>query len=163
MASPRPASPHIRAASLLGALLTPPFDMGVGGPGGWWIVDEPELSLAVDPDYDPVIPDLAGWRHQTMPEQPVAAQYNTIPDWVCEVVSPSTVRHDRVLKVPFYARAGVGHAWLVDPVAQTLEVYRLDAGIYQLALTASTNDRVRAEPFDAVELELELLWRRRAV
>ena len=161
VANPRPAAPHTRAASVLGQILGPAFDLGVSGPGGWWIDYEPALSLAVDESFDPVIPDLAGWRLETMPDYPDTAQYHVVPDWVCEVVSPSTARHDRVLKVPYYARAGVGHVWLVDPIAQSLEVLRLDGATYTLALTAATSDRVCAEPFDAVELDLSLLWQRR--
>ena len=159
--SPRPASPHIRSASVLGALLVSEFDAALSGTGGWWIDHEPELSLPADPDFDPVIPDLAGWRIDTMPEHPDVAQMKVAPDWVCEIVSPSTARHDRVLKVPYYARAGVGHTWLLDPVAQTLEVYRLDGGGYRLVLTASEGDRVRAEPFEELELDLAALWRRK--
>ena len=159
VASPRPAGTHIRSASVLGALLLTHFDAALSGAGGWWIADEPELSLAADPDFDPVIPDIAGWRLETLPKHYRAAQMHVAPDWVCEVVSPSTARHDRVLRVPFYARAGVGHAWLVDPLAQTLEVYRLDGAGYRLVLTGSVDDRVRAEPFEALELDLASLWR----
>ena len=130
--SPRPAGPHTEAASVLGALLTGPFHLGLRGPGGWRILDEPELSLGVDPDYDPVVPDLAGWRIEVMPERSEAAQYTTVPQWVCEVLSPSTQRADRLLKLPFYARAGVGHVWLVDPVNETLEVFALHAGRWVL-------------------------------
>lgn len=159
-ASPRPAQPHVRASSALGALLGPPFDLGIGGPGGWWIDDEPELSLAVDPDFDPVIPDLAGWRVATLPDHSGASpQFHTTPDWVCEILSPSTARRDRVLKVPFYARAGVGHLWLIDPLAATLEVFRLDGPGWRLVLSAGADAAVRAEPFEAVELQLAYLWR----
>lgn len=161
VASPRPAAPHVRAGSMLGALLTTAFDANVGAPGGWWIDDEPELSLGVEADFDPVIPDLAGWRVETLPEHPDTAQMHTVPDWVCELVSPSTARHDRVLKLPFYARAGVRHAWLVDPLAQSLEVYRLEGGAWVLAQTGAGDDRIRAEPFEALDLDLSLLWRRR--
>lgn len=160
--SPRPAPRHTQAASTLGGLLVVQYHLGIGGPGGWWIEDEPELSLGVDPDYDPVIPDLAGWRFETMPELPETAQFEIVPDWVCEVVSPSSVRADRFLKLPFYARAGVGHAWLVDPAAELLEVYRLDGPTWRLASISAGATRVRAEPFDAVELDLGLLWRRTA-
>lgn len=160
-ASPRPAPPHVRAASRLGAMLINPFDFGVGGPGGWWIDDEPELSLAADPDFDPVIPDLAGWRVETLPDHDgTSAQFHTVPDWVCELLSPSTARRDRVLKVPYYARAGVGHLWLVDPVAETLEVLRLDGPGWRLVLSAGGDSTVRAEPFDAIELPLARLWQR---
>ena len=158
--SPRPAPPHARVGSRLGALLNMRFDMGVGGPGGWYIVGEPELSLAADPDYDPVIPDIAGWRQETMPEEPVTAQYKTTPDWVCEILSPSTGLRDRTLKRPYYGRAGVQHLWLVDPVQETLEVFRLEDDGWKVVLDAGGDQTVRAEPFDAVELDLALLWRK---
>ena len=156
--SPRPAPRHARASSRLGMLLGPPFEFGLGGPGGWQILFEPELSLGVDPRFDPVVPDLAGWRLETMPRLPETAQFKVVPDWVCEGMSPSTQRRDRVLKLPFYARAGVRHAWLVDPLAQTLEVYRLAGGLWQLAGAFGGDDVVRAEPFDGVELPLSVLW-----
>lgn len=146
--------------SALGALLGPPFDLGFGGPGGWWIDDEPELSLTVDPDFDPVIPDLAGWRVETMPDHDgPSARFHTVPDWVCEILAPSTARRDRVLEVPFYARAGVGHMGLVDPAAETLEVFRLDGPGWRLVQSAGGDAVVRGEPFDAIELPLAYLWR----
>jgi Uma2 family endonuclease len=160
--SPRPAPPHASGGSALGAILNTSFQLGLLGPGGWWIIFEPELSLDVDPAFDPIIPDLAGWRLETLPDQPETAQYRTRPDWVCEVVSPSTGRHDRVLKLPFYARAGVRHCWLLDPLAETLEVYRLESGRWTLAGSYGGEMRVRAEPFDAIEIDLALVWRRRA-
>jgi Uma2 family endonuclease len=156
--SPRPSIPHARAGSRLGMLLGTPFELGIGGPGGWYILDEPELSLGVDPRYDPVVPDLAGWRTETLPSLPLTAQAKVVPDWVCEVSSPSTQRHDRILKLPFYGRAGVRHAWLLDPLAQTLEVYRLVDDHWLLAGSYGGDETVRAEPFDAVELPLALLW-----
>ncbi len=159
--SPRPASPHARAGTKLTALLDSSFDIDSAGPAGWWLLYEPELSLAIEPDYDPIIPDLAGWRLETMPEFPELAQFHTCPDWICEIVLPSSARHDRVMKLPYYARAGVQHAWLVDPVAQSLEVYRREGASWLLVQTAGGDQRVRAEPFDALELSLDALWRRR--
>jgi Uma2 family endonuclease len=156
--SPRPAAPHTKAATALGVLVGAPFQMGLGGPGGWWFADAPELSLGVDPRFDPVVPDLAGWRRESMPEFPVTPQFRTVPDWVCEVVSPSTQRHDRVLKLPFYARAGVRHVWLIDPLARILEVYRLVDTTWQLAAIFGGDDPVRAEPFDLIEIPLGALW-----
>lgn len=156
--SPRPAAPHARASSVLGALIGSAFDLGLGGPGGWWIVDEPELSLGVDPSFDPVVPDIAGWRREAMPEHPVTPQFHSVPDWICEVISPSTRRRDRVLKLPFYAQAGVRHVWLVDPGAQTLEVFRLVDGGWHLAGVYGGDEAVRAEPFEAIELPLGALW-----
>ena len=156
--SPRPALAHANAASALGMMLGMPYQLGVGGPGGWWILDEPELSLGVDRRFDPVVPDLAGWRVETMPNVPLTAQAKVVPDWVCEVTSPSSIRQDRVLKLPFYARAGVRHVWLVDPLVKTLEVFRLVDGLWQVAASFGGDDVVRAEPFDGVDLPLKALW-----
>ena len=153
-ASPRPASPHARTSSLLGSELIGPFDRGRGGPGGWWILDEPELHL----DGDVLVPDLGGWRREQMPRLLNVAAFELRPDWVCEVVSPSTARLDRVRKMPAYARHGVPHLWLIDPLAKVLEVYRLTAGAWTLLMTGGGNDLVRAEPFEAIELELAGLW-----
>lgn len=158
--SPRPALPHANARTVLGALLNMAFHIGVGGPGGWWILFEPELSLGVDPRYDPVVPDIAGWRREDTPTLPLAPVHTATPAWVCEVLSPGTQRHDRVLKVPFYARAGVRHVWLVDPIAETLEVLRLDGAHYVLAAAFGGPEDVTAEPFEAVTLPLRALWDR---
>ena len=94
VASPRPASAHIRAASVLGSLLGPPFDLGLGGPGGWWLLHEPELSLPVDPDFDPVIPDLAGWRHETMPEYPLAPP-RSVADAIGSMIEAAALGEER--------------------------------------------------------------------
>lgn len=153
-ASPRPAVRHARAATaLLGALYNP-FQAGRDGPGGWWLLIEPELHLG--PDV--VVPDLAGWRKERMPELPDAAFIEQAPDWICEVISPSTGRLDRVRKVRVYAREGIGHAWLVDPIQRSLEVLRLEGIRWTLAATHEEDERVRAEPFDAIELDLSALW-----
>ncbi len=156
--SPRPAAPHARASSALGALLTSAYDLGIGGPEGWWIVDAPELSLGIDARFDPVVPDIGGWRRQTLPEHPVTPRFHAVPDWVCEVISPSTQRVDRVLKLPFYARAGVAYVWLIDPLAETLEVFRRDGATWRLAAVFGGDEIVRAEPFEAFELRLGALW-----
>lgn len=151
---PRPRTRHAAAASTLGEELGPPFRRGRGGPGGWVFLDEPELHLG----DDIVVPDLAGWRRERMPEVPDAPFLELAPDWICEVLSPSTARLDRVFKRRAYARERVRHYWLVDPDARTLEVERLDGDSYRVILSASEADRVRAEPFDAIELDLALLW-----
>jgi Uma2 family endonuclease len=153
---PRPASAHTRAASQLGAALIPPFSNGSGGPGGWEILDEPELHLG----EDILIPDLAGWRRERMPRTPETPYFTLAPDWVCEVLSPSTAALDCERKMPLYARAGVRHVWLVDPKEHTLDVYRLDTGSYAYLTGFSDEDLARAEPFDVLELKLELLWLR---
>lgn len=152
---PRPGVPHARASSVLGAVLYDPFDSGGGGPGGWVVLDEPELHLGADV----LVPDLAGWRRERMPELPRDAALTLAPDWVCEVLSPRTRAHDRVRKMPVYAREGVGHLWLVDPDAKLLEIYRLDGESYRSVGSHDGDARVRAEPFDAIELELGALWR----
>ena len=159
---PRPAARHARASSALGVELGGPFDRGRGGPGGWWILDEPELHFP-DPtspgDEDALVPDLAGWRRERLPVLPDVAAFTLAPDWICEVVSKSTEQHDREVKMPVYAREGVRHAWLIDPVAKTLEVYTLSAeGIWGEAVRSSGTDMVRAVPFDAVGLDLSALW-----
>jgi len=155
-ASPRPASPHAAAASALGEELGPPFKRGKGGPGGWVILDEPELRLG----EDILVPDLGGWRRERMPEMPHVVAFELAPDWVCEVLSPSTAQLDRGEKVPTYARAGVGHIWLVDPLEQYVEVLRLDGATYRIVATHIAGARVRAEPFEAFELDLSVLWAR---
>lgn len=150
----RPAPPHAVATSVLSMDLGAAFQRGRGGPGGWWILFEPELHLG----EEVLVPDLGGWRRERMPDQPSTSFYELAPDWVCEVVSPSTVRVDRVLKVPTYARAGVTHVWLVDPIAKTLEVLRLDGNSYRLIVTHGGDERVRAEPFAELELDLAAVW-----
>jgi Uma2 family endonuclease len=149
---PRPGPAHAEAASVLGMDIGGAFRRGRGGPGGWWILDEPELHLG----EDVLVPDLAGWRREHMPEPPKTAYYAIAPDWVCEV--PSTARVDRVLKLPVYARASVQNVWLVDPIEQTLEVFRKSGEHYSLVSAFGGTGSVRAEPFDAIELELDAVW-----
>ena len=133
---PRPAMPHARASSMLGVELGGPFDRGRGGPGGWWIIDEPELHLG----EDILVPDLAGWRRERMPEYPDTAYVTLAPDWVCEVLSPSTRRLDLQGKRPIYAREEVQHLWLVEPTDRTLEAFELREGEWVLIATAKDDD-----------------------
>lgn len=153
-ASPRPALRHARSASRLGSRLGPPFDEGRGGPGGWIILDEPELHFR----DDVVVPDLAGWRQTRLPSVPDLAALTLAPDWLCEVLSPSTSTLDRLKKLRIYAREGVGHAWLIDPIAKTLEVLRLENGRWSILAVHGSDEVVRAEPFEAIELDLPALW-----
>ncbi len=154
---PRPAIPHARASSDLGRQLGGPFDRGRGGPGGWVILDEPELHLGVEPDI--VVPDLAGWRRERMPRLPMESAFISLaPDWLCEVVSPGTQAFDRKEKMDLYARERVRHAWLVDPLAKLLEVWRLEGDKWLRIATWTGDALVRAEPFEAIELELGALW-----
>lgn len=151
--SPRPASRHARASSILGSEITQKFDRGDGGPGGWWIVDEPELHLG----SDVLVPDIAGWRKERMPIFPDVTWFDLAPDWICEVVSPHTARLDRARKLPRYARYEVSYAWMVDPAARSLEVYRRH-GEHMLLLSTHESAVIRAEPFDACDLDLGALW-----
>jgi Uma2 family endonuclease len=151
---PRPASLHARASSRLGMELGGPFDRGKGGPGGWILLDEPELHL----HGDVLVPDLAGWRRERMPVLPDAAAFELPPDWVCEVLSPATTATDRAGKMPIYARERVAYAWLVDPIARTLEAYRLAGAHWTLVGTWCDEARIKVEPFEVLELELGGLW-----
>lgn len=151
---PRPAPRHARAASVLGIRLGGPFDLGEGGPGGWLILDEPEVHLG----EHVLVSDLAGWRRERMPVLPDAAYFDLAPDWICEVLSHSTQAIDRAEKMPIYAEHNVGHAWLVDPAARMLEAYRLQEGRWLQLGTWRGDAKVRAEPFDAIEIALSAIW-----
>jgi Uma2 family endonuclease len=152
---PRPAPRHANAASVLGSELNGSFQRGRGGPGGWWILDKPELQL----DHkQPISPDIAGWRVETMPELPETAFFSVAPDWVCEVISRSTEKIDRDDKLPYYALHGVRHVWLVDPIEKRLEVYSLDGKRWRTVRVFEGDIAVRAEPFDAIELDLSARW-----
>lgn len=150
---PRPAIAHAGVASVLGMDLGTPFQRGRGGPGGWIFLDEPVLHLGADI----LVPDLAAWRIERFPGAD-GAFITCAPDWVCEVLSPRTQRIDRVRKMPIYAREAVGHMWLIDPIAQTLEVYRRADPLWSLVAAFGGDTVARAEPFDAIELDLGSMW-----
>ena len=152
--SPRPAPRHATAASRLGVWVGGAFEPGGSGPGGWRILDEPELHLG----KHCLVPDVAGWRVERMPRLPRTAYFEVPPDWVCEVLSPSTALLDRWKKLRVYAAHGIAHAWLIDPVLRTLEVLRSDADRWTLVDTHAGDAAVRAEPFEAVALNLSRLW-----
>jgi Uma2 family endonuclease len=151
---PRPAGAHTVVASALGDELGPPFRRGRGGPGGWILLDEPELHLG----EHVVVPDMAGWRRERMPHVENVPFFTLAPDWVCEVLSASTASRDKGLKLPIYAESGVAHVWLVDPVARTLDALRREGTRWVFVATYANDVRVRIEPFDAVEVELGALW-----
>jgi hypothetical protein len=153
-ASPQPVFRHVRAASALGALIAGPFQFGVNGPGGWLLLDEPELHFGTDV----LVPDLAGWHSERVADWSDAAYLTVAPDWLCEVLSPSTERIDRTKKLAIYARERVPYVWLLDPLTRTLEILRLEGARWSLTATHEGQQRVRAEPFDAIELELGALW-----
>lgn len=152
----RPGGPHAAAASVLGMVLGNPFHRGSRGPGGWIILDEPELHLG----SDVLVPDLAGWRRERMPEVPDSAAFELAPDWLAEVLSPSTEAIDRADKLPIYARERVQHVWLLDPRLQTLELFDLHGARYELVGTWRGNATVRVPPFEVLELEVGALWSR---
>lgn len=152
---PRPRMKHGVAMSALGHKIGGPFHYDSNGPGGWWIVIEPELHLA---NRQIVVPDLAGWRRERLPVIPDAAFTELAPDWVCEVISPSTARYDRLEKRRIYAENGVQHLWLVDPDARTLEAFELKNGQWLLVATRGNDEEVAVAPFEAAPFSLAALW-----
>lgn len=157
--TPRPAPAHAVAASGLGAMLWQPFHRKSGGgpdsPGGWWILDEPELRIG----QPIVVPDVAGWRRERMPHRPKTAWFDVVPDWVCEVMSPGTALRDRTQKARIYAEMGVQWLWLMDPLNRTVEVMQRDGDRWNLAGVWGGNDpEARMPPFDAVSLDLARWW-----
>lgn len=151
---PRPRPRQINVGSVLGVLVSGPFQLGRGGPGGWWILDEPELHLG----DDIAVPDLAGWRKERMPSLPDTAWFGLAPDWLCEVISPSTEAYDRGEKRDIYAAHGVQHLWLLDPDQRLLETFALHQGKWLLLATYRDAANIAAPPFEAVPFALDLLW-----
>jgi Uma2 family endonuclease len=152
--TPRPAPRHMHVTTVLAGEIVPPFRLGRGGPGGWIFAVETEVRLG----EDTVVPDLAGWRKERFP---IELEHNWIPvapDWVCEVLSPGTLRNDKVRKMPIYAHHGVGHIWLIDPLAMNMDAFRLESGRWVLLASFSENDQVRVEPFLEIEINLGNLW-----
>jgi Uma2 family endonuclease len=157
---PRPRRRHLRSASALGVFLGAAFDFGTSGPGGWVVIYEPELHLGREPDI--LVPDIAGWRDERFPggiddDDPY---FTDAPDWVCEVLSESTARVDRMKKVPIYARERIGHVWIVDPRDRIVEVLRLTGEGYALVGTFGGDSAVAIEPFEAVPIPPHALWGR---
>jgi Uma2 family endonuclease len=152
--SPWPSPVHAVVATGIAAALAPPFQYGDGGPGGWWILLEPELHVS----SDVIVPDVAGWRREYLSALPSSAHLEVVPNWVCEILSPSTARLDRVRKMPLYASRGVDHVWLIDPAERTLEVLRNQNGQWVLVSCHGNDDIVRAEPFADVPIALDRWW-----
>jgi Uma2 family endonuclease len=150
VAAPRPGLPHTLVASDLTVVLGSPFRLGAGGPGGWVILDEPRVRFGDDIR----VPDLAGWRRERWTNLPRTGPISVLPDWVCEVLSPSTERDDRTERRALYAGAGVRHYWIVSPAARTVEIHRLGPEGYLIAGSFAAPGLVRAEPFDAVAIDL---------
>lgn len=151
---PRPAPRHGAAANSLGFEVTGPFGRGSGGPGGWIFLVEPELHLG--PHV--VVPDIAGWRKERLTPFPDKSFIETPPDWLAEILSPSTQALDRTDKLAVYAEFGVKHCWYVDPIARTLEVFALSGGKWLLAAAYKNSDPVAAPPFEVHSFALDVLW-----
>jgi Uma2 family endonuclease len=152
--TPRPSPRHANAASILGGEIIPPYRFGRGGPGGWIILVEPEIRFS----EDLLVPDMAGWRNERLPEWPQDNWFSVAPDWICEVLSPGTARNDRIKKMRVYAQHTVHHVWLIDPMIKTLEVFRLESGKWVLLAAFAENDTVRAEPFQDIDIDLGNFW-----
>lgn len=153
--TPRPSRKHAAAATLLASRVVPPYQFGEGGgPGGWIILVEPEIGLG----ENIVVPDLAGWKRERFPFQEESNWISVTPDWVCEILSPNTLRLDKVKKMPLYAQFGVGYIWLLDPVAMTLDAFKLEAQRWVLLGSYAEQDQVRLEPFPEIEINLGDLW-----
>ncbi len=132
---------------------------GGDGPGGWSILFRPELHLgAVDPRDTVTVPALVGWRRERVASD--VPRYDLLPDWVGEILSPGSEHtwRERILKPDIYAARGIPHLWILDPEAQTLEVFRHQGGVYPRVQAFIGDVRVRAVPFDAVELDIGAWW-----
>jgi Uma2 family endonuclease len=151
---PRPAPRHSRASLRLGTILSGPFDLGINGPGGWVFLGEPELHLG----EHVVVADLAAWRHDRLSDFPDTAWIEVAPDWVCEVLSPSTESYDRGDKRLIYAAAGVDHVWHINPLLKMLEVYERREGKWLLLDVFRDDAQVAAAPFADFGFSLSLLW-----
>ena len=152
---PRPSARHMTISTGIGSELHGSYHRGRGGPGGWRILVEPEVHLSLDTDV--VVPDIAGWRRERMPEIPDSHKFTIVPDWVCEVLSPSTASIDQEIKMPLYAKYGVKYFWIVDPAKLTLEAYKLVNNDWSLQGSFKSGDSVCVEPFDAISINIDEL------
>ena len=153
--TPRPSRRHGFAASHLGARLITPYDFAEGGgPGGWIFILEPEIGLG----ENIVVPDLAGWRKERFPVDEPHNWISVAPDWICEILSPSTARYDRIRKMRIYGLHEVPYLWLIDPGDRTFEAFKLESGRWLKLAGFEENEKVRAEPFQEIEIDLGNLW-----
>jgi Uma2 family endonuclease len=148
VAQPSPSFSHQVIQSALSHAIGGPFHYDRNGPGGWWIV--PDVDVRFTP-HDVVRPDHSGWLRARMPTPPVRRPVDVVPDWICEILSTSNARRDRGYKSDLYARHGVGHYWIVDPVERLLEAYDLHAGRWLRIGTYDQTMVARIAPFEAVE------------
>jgi Uma2 family endonuclease len=158
--NPRPAGKHAYAATKINSSIDPSFgSRSGGGPGGWVFLFEPQLRLLGKQD---VIPDIAGWKIDRLSDEELSLlsgnRIEINPHWVCEIISPSSVRMDKVLKATLYAECAIEYYWLVDPDQKTLEVRRLEKGQWLVVKTFEGTEKVRAEPFEAIEIDLGSFW-----
>jgi len=152
----KPRARHQRTALKIASSVGASFDDGVGGPGGWWVIAEPGIEL---PNNTPeIVPDVAGWQRHRMPELPLDEPIRVVPDWVCEILSPTTRRHDLLIKMPYYAKIGVAYAWLVDLEARAVTAQRLESGRWLTLATYGDEIEARIEPFDVVPLNVGSWW-----
>ena len=152
---PRPRAWHQRIGKQIARRLSDPYEDGVGGPGGWWILPEPGIEVPGSPEFSP---DVAGWRRERMPELPEDTSIVVVPDWICEVHSPSTRSYDRTKKRRFYATIGVAYLWYVDPKNLEVEVAHLVNGHWTELGVYISDEIIRAEPFEAAAINLAELW-----
>jgi len=150
----RPSPKHAKVASDLGVVIGNPYRFGRGGPGGWIILDEPELQLG----EHTLVPDMAGWKKERFPSSLTTNWIEVAPDWICEILSPGTMRLDKTKKMPIYAKHGVDCIWLINPMDKTLDAFRLVSGGWLLFGAFLENDKVQAEPFQEIEIDLAELW-----
>ncbi|MBF0099990.1 MAG: Uma2 family endonuclease [Desulfobacterales bacterium] len=151
---PRPSPKHAGTLSNLTIEIGPPYKLGRGGPGGWIILDEPEIKLG----QDIFVPDLAGWKKEKLPQPPSTNYISVPPDWICEVLSPSTEKTDRARKMPIYAQFQVGHLWLIDPIEKILEIFKLIHNQWTVLSIYAEDDKVKGEPFQEIDIDLKNLW-----
>lgn len=154
MTHPRPSMRHGTTAFALSSELGPPFQRGLNGPGGWVFFVETEIMFG----DNLLVPDICGWRVENFPGEPERNYFSSSPDWLCEILSGSTEKRDRTLKMDIYAKAGVPHMWLIDPRLQILEAFELRDGIWGKIGNWNSADEVRAAPFDAISFSLADLW-----
>jgi len=154
IASPRPSRRHIRASSILGSEIIQPYSLGKGGPGGWIILVEPEIAFG----DNIIIPDLAGWKNERFPMEEDHNWISAVPDWVCEIVSPSTASIDRVRKMGIYLQHRIPYYWIIDPISKTLEVFENKNSQWVVIGAFEGDDKVTVLPFNEIEIDLSFLW-----
>jgi Uma2 family endonuclease len=152
---PRPRAPHMHVESTIVSDVHGPYGLGRGGPGGWWILAEPGIELPRSPE---IAPDVAGWRRERLAQLPRDTSIQVVPDWICEVLSPTTRGYDLIKKRRFYAEIGVAWLWYVDVEARSVTVSRLAEGAWLEVAVHGEDERVRLEPFPEASLDLALWW-----